>query len=389
MTAFWVAAGGLLVLCALLLKVPRMRSTDADDDLAQVNVQWFRRREQELAEQGDEALLADARIRLLEDEQVTVASGRAGGRSLPQWWLLPFVALFVAAVYYQLGGARDVVIAEQLANLETAADAADFEALLVSIERRAQQRPDNLHYAALLGRFYMGQQDYVRAEQVYAALVEKAPGDAQAMAYAAQASYLAGGRKLTERAQMLAEQALAADPAQRTALGLLGMAAFEQQQYRPAIAYWQRLLDLETPGTEGYQMISSVLATAREQLGEGTQPPEAVGPGVELTISLPTDVEVAPQAVVFVFARSATSESRMPIAARRLAASELPVTLRLDDSHSMAGQILSQAGEVMLYAQLSADGQPGEANASWLAQAGPVTAADEAPSVHLQLAPKP
>jgi cytochrome c-type biogenesis protein CcmH len=114
-----------------------------------------------------------------------------------------------------------------------------------------------------------------------------------------------------------------------------------------------------------------------------------VGPGVELTISLPTDVEVAPQAVVFVFARSATSESRMPIAARRLAASELPVTLRLDDSHSMAGQILSQAGEVMLYAQLSADGQPGEANASWLAQAGPVTAADEAPSVHLQLAPKP
>jgi cytochrome c-type biogenesis protein CcmH len=65
----------------------------------------------------------------------------------------------------------------------------------------------------------------------------------------------------------------------------------------------------------------------------------------------------------------------MPIAVRRLTAAELPVTLRLSDADSMAGQVLSDAGDVVVSAQLSRNGQPGEANAPISAAPNPVRAA--------------
>jgi hypothetical protein len=108
----------------------------------------------------------------------------------------------------------------------------EMRSLIGDVEARSGQRPGNLHYVALLARYYMGLGDYARAAQSYGALAEAVPEDAQALAYAAQAEYLAAGRSLSDRARLRAEQALVADPHQRTALGLLGMASFEQAQYR-------------------------------------------------------------------------------------------------------------------------------------------------------------
>ena len=88
-----------------------------------------------------------------------------------------------------------------------------------------------------LARYYMGQEDYSRAAGTYAGLAQELPEDAYVLAAAAQSEYLAADRKLSDLARLRAEQALAIDPHQRTALGLLGMASFEQQQYRAAISY--------------------------------------------------------------------------------------------------------------------------------------------------------
>jgi len=62
----------------------------------------------------------------------------------------------------------------------------------------------------------------------------------------------------------------------------------------------------------------------------------------------------------------------MPIAVQRLTGSDLPIVLRLDDSKSMAGQKLSEAESIVVVVQVSPNGQPGEANASWLGNAGPL-----------------
>jgi cytochrome c-type biogenesis protein CcmH len=372
-----VLASGLFYL------FPRRRAGGLDTDLERVNLEGFRLRQQELAEQGDEALQADARLRLLEDEQAArrAPAGAVSGRRLPVWLLLPLVALLSAVLYQALGAAPDVMIARQLQALDEQSTAEDMRALMNTIERRSAQRPDNLHYVAMLGRYYMGQEAYDRAAQFYGALAQEAPEDAQALAYAAQAQYLAAGRTLSDSARMRAEQALAVDPHQRTALGLLGMAAFEQGQYRAAVSYWERLLATEAPGSESARMIAGVIQSARQRLGESgpvaaaPAAPAAAGAGgagVTVRVAMPREADASPTDTVFVLARAADSDSRMPIAVQRLQVAQLPATLRLDDSNSMAGQRLSAAEAVVVVVQVSPEGRPGAASATWLGQGGPL-----------------
>jgi cytochrome c-type biogenesis protein CcmH len=268
------------------------------------------------------------------------------------------------------------------------------------VEARSGQRPDNLHYVALLARYYMGLGDYARAAQSYGALAEAVPEDAQALAYAAQADYLAAGRSLSDRARLRAEQALAADPHQRTALGLLGMAAFEQQQYRAALEYWQRLLALEPQHSENRQMVTQVMETARQRLVEmdpdaadaiaAAEPQTAAtasGVGVTVRVAAPAEATIGAADTVFILARSAAAGSRMPIAVQRLTGAQLPVTVRLDDSNSMAGQKLSQAASVIVAVQVSPDGRPGDENAHWLGQIGPLVPAVDTAPLEIMLRP--
>jgi cytochrome c-type biogenesis protein CcmH len=278
-----------------------------------------------------------------------------------------------AWLYHELGAVTDVQIARQLGALGEAPSEAQLLELMDAIEERAVQRPDNLHYLALLGRYQMGQGEFALAAETYDRLVQAAPEDPQGLAYAAQARYLADGRTLNATAQARAEQALAIDPQQRTALGLLGMAAFERGQFRAAIQYWERLIVMEAPGSEGQQLIAGVIAEARQRLGEEpVESPTDISPGVTVRVALPEGAELAESDTVFVLARAAASESRMPIAVQRLAASQLPATLRLDDSSSMAGQKLSEAGEILVLVQVSPAGTPGEENATWLGRIGPL-----------------
>ena len=399
MTNFILACVGLLLLSGLFYLFPRKRGGSADEDLARANLEWYRLRQQELDTEGDDALQDDARLRLLEDEQQVeaVAPSMPRARAFPLWSLLPLIALLASGLYYFLGAAPDVLIARQLESLDDASSPEQMQQLMQQIESRASQRPDNLAYVALLGRYYMGQQDYARAAQTYGSLALGAPEDAQALAYAAQAQYLAAGRSLSDAARMNAEQALAINPHQRTALGLLGMASYEQGQFRAAIDYWQRLLAMETPGSESARMIAGVIASAQEKLGVApvaaaqpatATPAKAAGAGVTVRVTLPEEAQLAPSDTVFVLARNAASDSRMPIAVQRLQASQLPVTLRLDDSNSMAGQKLSETESVLVVVQVSPQGTPGEANATWLGRGGPLSPSAETAPLDIILTPK-
>ncbi|MEZ5573346.1 MAG: c-type cytochrome biogenesis protein CcmI [Halioglobus sp.] len=389
MTTFILACVGLLLLSSVFYLFPRARHGSSEEDLDRANLEWFRRRRAELAEEGNDVLQEDAQLRLLEDQRVSETTRTVQRQTFPVWILLPLVAVVASAMYYALGAAPDVVITRQLRAMQQDMTPQQMRTLISDVEARSAQRPDNLHYLALLGSFYMGQEDYQGATQAYGALATAVPGDAQALAYAAQAEYLSSGRKLSERARLRAEQALAADPQQRTALGLLGMASFEQQQYRAAIAYWQRLQALESAGSDSGQMIAQVIATAQQRLEEvepgamaamETVPAADTGLGVTVRVSAPEGAQIAPDDTVFILARNADSDSRMPIAVQRLTGAQLPVTLRLDDSNSMAGQKLSQTAAVMVAVQVSPEGRPGEAGATWLGQLGPIApTADEAP----------
>jgi cytochrome c-type biogenesis protein CcmH len=208
-------------------------------------------------------------------------------------------------------------------------------------------------------------------------LAEQAPGDASALALAAQASFLAADRELDQDSQMLAERALSVDPHQRTALGLLGMVAYEKGQYQAAIGYWQRLLVMEDPTSESARMIQGVIARAESALAgtgdvavasahstdtAGRSEPAAAtasGSGVSIRLQLAAGVDANPTDTVFVFARNPAVQSRMPVAVQRLTVAQLPLSVRLDDSNSMAGQLISELELVNIVARVSPSGQAG------------------------------
>ena len=149
------------------------------------------------------------------------------------------------------------------------------------------------------------------------------------------------------------------------------MAAFEAGDYSEAVGFWERLLALEPPGSEGSQMLATLIAEARTQgnleVGEPPALDNNAGLGaITVSVSLPEEVTET-EGVVFVVARPAGSEQRMPTAVARRGAKELPLSVTLDDSNSMAGQTLSTLSAVDVEVQLSPTGQPGRQNASWVA----------------------
>ena len=69
---------------------------------------------------------------------------------------------------------------------------------------------------------------------------------------------------MTPDALAFLKQALQVNPHNVSALGLLGMAAFEQKDYRTAVDFWQRLLQVIPPGTPQAGAIAEGISRARE-----------------------------------------------------------------------------------------------------------------------------
>lgn len=374
MSTFALAVAALIALAvAMVSLLPRFWHRSGR---AETNADWLMLRQREL--EGDaESLKQDAALRVVEEGDV---SPDALDVATPQyvWWVQCLgAALLIAGtsgLYLALGAWEDVEIAEQLARLESA-QPEDVIALIDRIENRAEARKANTDYALLLAEYYLSGNEPAAAARYFERLIAAGATAPEILGKAAQAEFLAADRVLSQRARSRAEQALAVDPAQSAALATLGMAAFEEADYRGAITYWQRLRALEAPGTPGHTMLGQVIARAEQELakaeGLASTPtaadslsPEPVEQGViAVQVSLPTELSAPTDSVMFVLARPAGAEGGMPIAVVREPVDAWPTTVTLSDSTSMAGQRLSDFTSVSVEVQISLVGQPGRDNA--------------------------
>ena len=344
----------------------------------ETNADWLRLRQRELEDESP-SLQEEAALRLIDDGAdetgVMAYEGRAYNLKVQVLGGLLLVAL-VVGLYQQLGGWEDVEIADALANLETA-QPDDVMALIDRIEVRSEARPDNADYSLLLAEYFLSGNQPNQAARYFDRLIEAGTTSPEILGKAAQAEFLSSGRILSGQARARAEQALAMDPMQSTALATLGMAAFEEADYAQAIEFWQRLRTLEAPGSPGYEMLGQVIERARQELAQSGQAPPVSspessddvaeasdpGPGVAIEILQPAGEDIPEGAVIFVLARPEGAESGMPIAVVRRQVSAWPLSVRLDDSTSMAGQLLSGFSSVSIEVQISINGQPGRTNA--------------------------
>ncbi|TBW09619.1 c-type cytochrome biogenesis protein CcmI [Azotobacter chroococcum subsp. isscasi] len=381
MIDFWIAAGLLLLLALafLLLPVLRARRVQAEEDRTALNVALYEERLAELEAQRAagtldagqlEAGRAEAARELLADTAGGEGQRRASlGKAVPMVVAL-LVPLLGYGLYLHWGASDKLELARQFDEQPKT-----LEEMTARLEEAVKVQPDSAEGWYFLGRTYMAQErpvDAVRAFEQAARLAQRPP---EILGQWAQALYFAEGKRWNPQMQALTDEALAADPAEVTSLGLLGIAAFEERRFADAAGYWERLVAILPEGDPSRAAIVGGIARAREQAGMPESAPATAGQ-VELKVSVALAPELAgkvqPDDSVFVFAR-AVSGPPMPLAVERLRVADLPAQVALSDADAMMPQLrLSNFAEVQLVARVSRAGNPTAGD--WVGQLDAVNA---------------
>ena len=394
MIDFWIGAGLLLLvaLAFLLLPLMRGRHSQAEEDRTALNVALYQERLAELAGQQAagtlsaeqfEAGRADAARELLDDTEGSDTHRRSNlGRAIPL--IAAIVMPLLGYGLYLHWGASDKL---QLAR-EFADQPQSMEEMVGRLERAVKAQPESAEAWYFLARAYMREDRPADAAAAYERLISVAGRQPDLLGQWAQALYFAENRQWSPKMQSLTDEALQGDPHEVTSLGLLGIAAFEEQRFEEAIGFWERLVATLPAEDPSRAAIQGGIARAREQLGEpataSVEKPagEAAAPAdadAGLTVEVRLDAaladKVSPTDTVFVFAR-ALSGPPMPLAVKRLTVADLPATVNLSDADAMTPQLrLSNFEQVKLVARISRDGNA--THGQWQGSSGPLAPSAE------------
>ena len=293
--------------------------------------------------------------------------------------LLPVLAI---ALYYKLGqpdlvsasGFTATVIDSQSSNEELPS----IEVLVVGLEQRLQQTPDDEKGLWMLTRTYMALGRHADALTTVEHLYSLTGDDAAALLLYANVLTLNNGESFAGKPEELIQQALTLEPDSVSGLWLAGLAARQRADHDSAIAYWQHLLPLvaddESASEQVRQLLAgvpggqskeiSVVAISKQTINSDTSQNSDVI--VEVSLSAELIGEADADDMLFVFAR-AEDGLPMPVAVSRLRVADLPVTVILNDAMAMMpSRLLSGFEEVQITARISKTGNA-------IAQSGDLT----------------
>lgn len=394
---FWLLSLLLLIpaLLIFLLPVLRVRKHQAEEDRTALNVAMYQERIAELEAQHAEGVLDAAQLAqgkdeagrdLLEDTSHTTVSQSSLGVALP---LVAALLIPVAgAILYQVFGELDKV-EFTYANARSAPQST--EEAIARLEQMVKFQPDSAGDWFALGRMRFNRGEFKEALSAFDKTILLVGKHPDVMSPWAQAQYFAEGNQWSERLQDAVDLVLKNDPFEPAILGFVGIAAFESGNFEVALESWNRLLEQMDPRDPSAHAVLTGIERAEQAIAKyGSPNPEATkGPvlpaapeqlpahlrgRISLSIELAPALQeqVAADAVVFVFARPAENQ-QMPLAAQRFSVAQLPAQLMLSDADALMPQsLLSSAGEVVVQASISPDGNASEPK--WISQAVRTTA---------------
>ncbi|MEJ6655210.1 MAG: c-type cytochrome biogenesis protein CcmI [Pseudomonas sp.] len=388
MTDFWLYSALLMLAGMLMVVWPvwKMRGQSKVDRTA-LNVALYEERVAELGNQqaaGEltqeqhDAALEEAGKLLLEDTARADEERRPQRRGGP--WPLILAAgvlpLVVISLYMSWGNPAGVALLREIKHEPAPAN---LEGYIDRMERITEVQPENGEVWYMLGRAYLADQRPDKSAEAFANSLQRIGERPEVLAQLAQARFFANNNHLDSESVAALDRALALNPNEPTALGLLGIAAFESGEYAGAISYWKRLMAGMPPGSEGAKAIQGGIDRAQERLqasGASTADADAAvdqPAHVKVRIELADDVaaQFADDAVVFVSARDPDGPP-MPLFAQRLGKGQLPTEVTLDSGDALIPGVEMQQGQVLqLSARISATGDVMQA--SHVAQAMDIT----------------
>jgi len=318
-------------------------------------------------EENYQYLLAELDKGLLQDVEQNKTVELTEERPLSIVWPVA-ITLFVLVFsigYYSKHGAMEQISKEA----PTAADNQQMqvyeqkEAILKEIE--SNPNDGDLWYS--LGQSYVALGQFDEALAAYDKVISIEGEKAELYGAQAQALYYQSEQQITPQVKAKIDQALAIDPVDPATNILMGMHNFMGENYPEAIKYWQKVIDADRESVNS-QALQEAVQEAKNRLAAANGQPAVAGASLAVNVSLSDEIleklSQGEDKTVFIYALPAQGP-RMPLAAVKLMASDLPTQIILDDTQAMTPQTkLSDANVVHIYAVVSQSGgagiQPGD-----------------------------
>jgi len=324
----------------------------------------------------------------------------------PLWplGLSVFIIIFSVALYNQQGsyklltelptGHGNKVSQEQMSQEKKLQERQnEAMAYIDKLKAHIESNPTDSEAWYNLGQTYVaigGFDDAVAAFNI----VMKIEGEhADLLGAIAQALYYKNNQKINAEVQTYIDKALALDINDPSTNILLGMHNFIGQNYQYAINYWQRVINSNNQGVN-IAALKEAVAEAKNRLGGSNsadnsnasaaanaedntahkaQDTAASGPQLKVSVRLSDDVAKqlaeGEDRVVFIYAVP-TNGQRMPLAAIKMKASDLPTEVVLNNSQAMSpANTIGSVDKAHVYAVVSMKGGVGIKSGDFKAQA--------------------
>lgn len=382
-----VTALGFLVYPFVIEERQSAVSLDEEKNRKNTNVRLFKEQQDQLQQQQDrgeidseqyQRLVMDAQRLLLANTELDAIEGSkiaSTGR-----WLLPLLLMGTFgttwAIYSDIGAAEDekvVALMNKMATLETqSTDIPELNQELIStIEGRVKERTSNIYYWVILAQAAIADNNVLAASNYFSSALEVEPRDSQLLAQYAETLFLVDDNKFTQRVRAAVDKAFAADSNNQTVLGLKGIEAFAGKNFELAETYWLGAQSQVNPESAVFKGLQVGIDRARDFIAENSGSDTDVSQLSEIQVELRIDLSLGakvprrPDQRVFI-AAVRESGPPMPLAAKKILASQLPMRVVLTDKDAIIpGQDLTTEIKIKVVARLSNSGSATPQSGDW------------------------
>lgn len=266
------------------------------------------------------------------------------------WFLLLSVLLAVAAsvLLYRHLGALQVMQLTELSQRafspqtppeqQLTERASLLSALNAWLETHDAEHSSYASFLYMRSKLWLERADFERAAADYRELLALSPEQDSLQVEFAQILYQLHGETVTPEAENALEQALRLNDRNIIALGMLGLHAYETENYLKAEHLWSRLLPMMPITAPARAELEQAIARARSKAEPAATVTQEATDGLaialEVQVSLAEALQQLPPATpVFVLLR-AHNGPRMPLAVARTVLGALNLPVRLDSSTS-------------------------------------------------------
>ncbi len=202
------------------------------------------------------------------------AQGKFKNNSVFMYVICVLFVLIAIGAYFLWGnpGSVEQQLQQQKTNQAAQAMLAELKTpqqVIAKLQAAVQTNPNDPQGWFLLGRLYMGMQEYNQAQAAFAKANALKPNDVDIMLNYAQVLFVVNHNHLNTQAKQLLQAIITQDPDNPGVLNLLALDAYTRGDYQAAIHYWQTILVNLPSDTSAAQAVQNAINNAKAKMSQG------------------------------------------------------------------------------------------------------------------------